>query len=120
MDNSNNQCDSSHNKIKISNNYCVYLLIHNEHNKTYLGITNNTKRRLRQHNCEIKGGAKYTSSNLKNGKWKYYLTINNLTKSQALSYERIIKNKRRKGKGKTPLDRRLFIINQLGYKYELH
>ena len=37
--------------------YNLYLLKHTKHNKTYLGITNNTKRRLRQHNCEIKGGA---------------------------------------------------------------
>ena len=112
--------DSSNNKIDCSNNYCVYLLVHSIHNKTYLGITNNTKRRIRQHNCEIKGGAKYTSSNLGNGKWKYYLTINNLSKSKALSYERIIKNKRRKGKGKTPLDRRINIIEQLGYVYVKH
>ena len=41
--------------------YNLYLLKHTIHNKTYLGITNNLKRRLRQHNCEIKGGAKYTT-----------------------------------------------------------
>ena len=95
----------------------MYLLIHNIHNKTYLGITNNLKRRLRQHNREIKGGAKYTSMNLMNGKWNYYLLIPNLTKREALSKERIIKNKRRKGKGKTPLDRRLDIIIKLNYNY---
>ena len=31
----------------------------------------------------------------------------------ALSYERIIKNKRHKSKGKTPLDRRMYLINNL-------
>ena len=102
-----------------SNNYCIYLLKHTEHNKTYLGITNNQKRRIRQHNCIIKGGAKYTSSNLGTGKWVYHLIIPNLTKSKALSYERIIKNKRRKGRGKTPLDRRIYIINLLELDYEL-
>ena len=99
--------------------YNVYLLIHTKHNKTYLGITNNLKRRLRQHNCEIKGGAKYTSAFLLDGKWKYYLIIPNLTKSEALSRERIIKNKRKKAKGKTPLDKRLYIINSMNYKYQL-
>jgi len=105
------------NSFNINRNYYVYLLIHNIHNKTYLGITNNLKRRLRQHNREIKGGAKYTSMNLMNGKWNYYLLIPNLTKREALSKERIIKNKRRKGKGKTPLDRRLDIIIKLNYNY---
>ena len=104
----------------INKDYCVYLLVHNIHNRTYLGITNNKKRRIRQHNCIIKGGAKYTSSNLlkkEGGQWKYYLIIPNLTKREALSKERIIKNKRRKGKGKTPLLRRIDIINKMGLKY---
>jgi len=93
--------------------YNLYLLKHTKHNKTYLGITNNTKRRLRQHNCEIKGGAKYTSSFLQDGNWIYHMIVPNLTKKQALSYERIIKNKRHKSKGKTPLDRRMYLINNL-------
>ena len=54
------------------NNYNLYLLTHTTHNKTYLGITNNLQRRIRQHNCEIKGGAKYTSSFLLDGKWEYH------------------------------------------------
>ena len=118
IDNSFNKIDNIiDNSFNINRNYYVYLLIHNIHNKTYLGITNNLKRRLRQHNREIKGGAKYTSINLMNGKWNYYLLIPNLTKREALSKERIIKNKRRKGKGKTPLDRRLDIIIKLNYNY---
>jgi predicted GIY-YIG superfamily endonuclease len=39
-------------------------------NLTYNGSTNNPKRRLRQHNGEIKGGAKYTSK-IKGG-WEIY------------------------------------------------
>lgn len=38
--------------------YVVYL-IHNN-NKTYVGMSNDPIRRLRQHNQEIKGGARYT------------------------------------------------------------
>ena len=57
--------------------YIVYLLINtsNINNYTYLGITNNSIRRLRQHNGEIKGGAKYTHSFKGDGIWKYYLKI---------------------------------------------
>ena len=61
----------------------MYLLIHNIHNKTYLGITNNLKRRLRQHNREIKGGSKYTSMNLMNGKWNYYLLNSKFNKKRS-------------------------------------
>ena len=37
------------------NKYIVYLLTNTNNNYTYLGITNNSIRRLRQHNGEIKG-----------------------------------------------------------------
>ena len=37
----------------------VYLIF-NE-NYTYIGATNNLKQRIRKHNGEIKGGAKYTT-----------------------------------------------------------
>ena len=39
--------------------YLVYLL--KSDNLTYIGMTNDFFRRWRQHNCEIKGGAKYTT-----------------------------------------------------------
>ena len=58
--------------------------------------------------------AKYTSAFLQTGKWEIHCIVKNLTKSQSLSYERIIKNRRRKGKGKTPLDKRLYLMNELG------
>ena len=38
-------------------NYILYLLINTHNNYTYLGITNNSERRIRQHNGEIKNGA---------------------------------------------------------------
>jgi len=41
-------------------NYAVYLLRSQTTTRTYVGCTNNIERRLRQHNGEIKGGAKYT------------------------------------------------------------
>ena len=42
--------------------YIVYLLINTCCNNTYIGMTNNKIRRLRQHNGELVGGAKYTTS----------------------------------------------------------
>jgi len=93
------------------NNWYLYLLENSENNKTYLGVTNNLTRRIRQHNKELVGGAKYTTNFKGNGSWILKAYVENLTKSQSLSYERIIKNKRRKGRGKTPLDRRLYLLN---------
>jgi predicted GIY-YIG superfamily endonuclease len=40
--------------------YYVYLLASQVANRTYVGYTVNLSRRLRQHNGEIVGGAKYT------------------------------------------------------------
>jgi predicted GIY-YIG superfamily endonuclease len=38
----------------------VYFLCSTTSNKTYIGVSNDIYRRLRQHNGEITGGAKYT------------------------------------------------------------
>ena len=45
------------------NNWWVYLLECKD-DSLYCGITNNLEKRLKQHNGEIKGGAKYTRSHL--------------------------------------------------------
>ena len=57
-----------------NNTYIVYLLTNTNNNYTYLGITNNSIKRLRQHNGEIKGGAKYTQNNRpwKSNSWIIY------------------------------------------------
>lgn len=99
------------------NDYCVYLLCNTSNNCTYLGITNNSKRRLRQHNGELVGGAKYTAAKKGSGSWKYHLKIENLTKRESLSLERTAKNLRRKGKGNTSLDKRLSVLLPLVSKY---
>ena len=92
-------------------NWSLYLLENTDNKYTYLGVTVNIQRRIRQHNGELVGGAKYTSNHKSNGIWILKTLVNDLTKSEALSYERIIKNKRRKGKGKTPLEKRNYLIN---------
>lgn len=102
---------------KDNNIYIIYLLINTNNNYTYLGITNNSIRRLRQHNGEIKGGAKYTNSFKGNGEWIYYLKIKNLTKSEALSIERTAKNKQKKAIGNNPLDKRLNVLLPILDKY---
>ena len=54
----------------------VYLLENSFNNKTYLGITNNMDRRIKQHNGILKGGAKYTTANKQKGEWIIKAVIN--------------------------------------------
>ena len=91
------------------NNYVVYVLINTSNNKTYVGITNNTVRRLRQHNGELVGGAKYTTNNKELGEWVFYGFIRNPEKRPSLSLEKRIQLKSRKLSGK-PIERRLKAI----------
>ena len=100
-------------------NYIVYLLINTceENNRTYLGITNNCTRRIKQHNGIIKGGAKYTTAFKGTGEWEYYLQVKNLTKKEALSIERTAKIKRKGAKGTNPIEKRLNVILPLLGKY---
>lgn len=103
----------------IESEYFLYLLINSANNYTYVGITNNMERRLRMHNGEIKGGAKYTSANKKNGIWEVYGFIYGLDKSLALSVEKKIHIASRnnykiygtKINGKTSLEKRINCIN---------
>ena len=96
--------------------YNLYLLENTENTRTYLGITNNLERRIRQHNGELSGGAKYTYSFRGIGKWKYHLYISNLTKSEALSIERSVKNTKKGLKG-TPIERRKQAIEKYLHKF---
>lgn len=73
-------------------NYC-YILYNETNNKTYNGYTNNLERRLRQHNGEIKGGARYTTCR-DNIQWKYLAIVEcpeDMTKSDVLALEWMIK-----------------------------
>ena len=100
-------------------NYLVYILKHTEHNKTYVGITNNLPRRIRQHNGELVGGARYTTMNRLEGSWIIHGTINGLTKHLALSFEKKIKLRSRKCKGENPLEKRLRAIELVLSEYNL-
>ena len=96
--------------------YILYLLVNTKNQYTYLGITNNSNRRIRQHNGDLEGGAKYTRMKKGEGEWIYHLKIDGLTKSQALSMERTTKNYRKYAKGSTPLNKRLDAIEKMKLK----
>ena len=98
--------------------YILYVLAHTQHQKTYVGITNNPQRRLRQHNQELVGGARYTTSFKGDGEWYYYAKVHGLDKSTALSHERKM-HSRRYIQGKTPIERRINKLNKLNLQYEL-
>ena len=73
----------------IENNW-VFYLIYNE-NYTYAGVSNKYERRLRQHNGEIKGGAKYTTS--KSPNWKHICLVEGFhDKIQAMQFEWAVKH----------------------------
>ena len=58
--------------------------------RTYIGATVDLDKRIRQHNCEIKGGATATSIEVKKGEiWSYVCYIENCPSwNAALQFER--------------------------------
>lgn len=97
--------------------YIVYLLYNSFNRFVYIGSTNNRVRRLRQHNGELVGGAKYTHSNKGCGEWRFYGYIENLEKRMALSIEKRIQIRARKMKAREPLQRRLDAIREILLDY---
>lgn len=68
----------------------LYLLWNSRLNRTYLGVTTDPKRRLRQHNKEIKGGAKSTSKGAPD--WQMFCMIEGFgSQSEVMRWEKIIK-----------------------------
>ena len=69
--------------------WICYLIANN--NYTYVGVTPTPEKRLRQHNGEIKGGAKYTTS--KGPGWKHICIIKGFhNKIQAMQFEWAVKH----------------------------
>lgn len=64
---------------------------------TYCGMTNNFPHRLRQHNKELSGGARFTTVNYDPMRpWHPLATVRGIrTKSDAMSFERATKRYRR-------------------------
>jgi len=58
---------------------------------TYVGVSNNAEKRLRAHNGEIRGGAKYTTSKGKG--WKHICIISGFpTKIESILFECALKH----------------------------
>lgn len=80
-------------------------------NKTYIGVSVDIERRLRQHNREIVGGAKYTGT--AEG-WKRVCFVHGFpTHRDALQFEWKWKQLSRKSAERTSLDRRLCALQTL-------
>lgn len=76
--------------MKKQNNWFVYLLYNPITKRTYIGSTTNPWRRLRQHNGEIRGGARST----RGGKWKLVCFLEGFKgRSEACRWEKILKSR---------------------------
>jgi len=74
--------------------YSVYIITTQERNFFYVGMINNFERRIRQHNCDICGGAKFTR---RHKDWYPVCIIDGFeTKQAAMQCEWAVKNFRRK------------------------
>lgn len=98
--------------------FYVYLLL-STNNNTYVGATIDINRRLRQHNGEIKGGAKATTSKVAKGEiWRRVCYISGFPDwSSALQFEwrwkQISRIKHKNLCVKSPLEKRMKALNQL-------
>lgn len=91
-------------------NWCCYCLESPEGN-TYVGSTVDIDRRLRQHNGEISGGAKYTS---RFSHWRRICHVLGFPDSRsALQFEWKWKQLSRKATGSTPTERRMSALVEL-------
>ena len=97
--------------------YYVYILVNNSVNykdHSYIGFTNNPIKRLRQHNKEIKGGAKATTN--KDSEWEFAVLITGFKdKINALSCEWKLKHPNKnyyKIEGKIKILNEILLLNK--------
>lgn len=97
--------------------YVCYMLVSEiTEKKTYIGITNDLTRRLKQHNGTCVGGAKYTTSCRP---WKVYGYVRGFgeDKSLVLKFEWRWKYISRKEKGSS-IDKRMQALNKVLQRLE--
>jgi predicted GIY-YIG superfamily endonuclease len=84
------KCEKTDNSvIKEEEAWKFYIIINGQY--TYAGVSPDPVKRLRKHNGEICGGAKYTTS--KGSGWKHVCLIEGFqTKTQALQFEWAVKH----------------------------
>lgn len=89
-----------------------YCIEQEESRRTYVGYTVNFQRRLRQHNRELVGGAKYTHSGTWHARW---IVTGFKAKNRAMSFEWNWKNKTRRCKLRklSPIEKRRYAAVQL-------
>lgn len=95
----------------------VYLLVSTS-GATYVGATVDLDHRLRQHNKEIKGGAKATSMKVERGEvWRRHCYVSGFpTWQSALQFEwrwKQITRKLPRGRSISPLDNRIKALDML-------
>ena len=80
---------------------------------TYIGATVDVDRRLRQHKCELSGGAKATRTRVGAGEtWRRHCYVGPFNKHDALSFEWHWKHASKKQRGGA-LERRIAALNML-------
>ena len=90
--------------------YVCYLLKSDASCHTYIGATLDPARRIRQHNGEIGGGAKYTRAHRP---WKVHMVVSGFPdKRAALQFEWAWKHNSRRAAG-SPIDRRMSGLSTL-------
>lgn len=80
---------------------------------TYVGITTNHKRRLRQHNGEIKGGAKQTQANRPWARVAYLTGFANDKQVRSLEKRMHMQKYKARGKGMSGLKGRLNTVENI-------
>jgi len=99
-----------------SSQWFCYLLVSTE-GQTYVGATIDPRRRLRQHNKEIRGGARATAVRVGEGqRWEMFCYVGGFkNKREALQFEWRWKHVSRKGewRGLEPIERRIGALYEI-------
>lgn len=97
--------------------WSLYILVSETKNRTYVGVTTDLQRRVRQHNGELKGGARSTRGH---GPWKAVVEVPHLEKKRAhkMEYQMHRLGRTRRPKGCSNLEKRLRHLAQVCNNFE--